>query len=133
MKKISYLFIICVFLIGCVNVSSNTKKDNKQENIEKYSLVSSENRLVFKNENSYEIIYYENDKIVKVESAIKFDTPEEAKKYYTEESYGSSDIISCVYDVFIVEETEEYWEDYKDLNVDEIKQYMEKADYTFID
>ena len=108
-------------------------KKEKEKEIKKYSLNSTENRLVFKNDNTYEVVYYENDKIVKVESAIKFSTPAEAEKYYKEESYGSSDIISYMYDVFIVEETDDYWEDYKDLNRDDLKEYMKNAEYEFVE
>lgn len=131
MKNFIVLLITCLLLIGCGNV----KKEEivkPQKEIEKYSLVSSDSRLVFKNENTYEIVYYENDKVFKVETAIKFNTPAEAERYFKEESYGNSETIRYVYDVFIVEETNDYWEDYKDLSREELVDYMKKAEYEYI-
>ena len=131
MKKLLIL-LFCLCLVGCGKVTKEKEKINKEDKIQKYSLVSSVDRLVFKNENNYEVVYYENDKIVKVESAIKFDTKEEAQRHYKEESYGSSETLKCIYDVFIVEELEDYWEDYKDLNKDELIDYMGNANYILV-
>ena len=130
MKKIVYLIAICILLVGCGNVKKEEVKEPKKEKeVEKYSLVSTDNRLVFKSEDTYEVVYFEDEKIVKVETAIKFKTPEEAEQYYKEESFGNSETISYMYDVFITEETEDYWEDYKDLNKQELTKYMSDADY----
>ena len=128
MKKIVYLIAICILLVGCGNVKKEEVKKPKKE-VEKYSLVSTDNRLVFKSEDTYEVVYFEDEKIVKVETAIKFKTPEEAEQYYKEETFGNSETISYMYDVFITEETEDYWEDYKDLNKQELTKYMSDADY----
>ncbi len=129
MKKILYLIPICLLIVGC-----GTKKIENidVEVTEKYSLVSTGDRLVFESENNYEIVYFEGNKIVKVETAIKFPTEEEAKQYYKEESISNSDVVRYAGDVFIVEETEDYWEDYKDLSREELKEYMKNAEYTYI-
>ena len=129
MKKLVFVLIICLFLIGCGKVE---KKNIKEKNIEKYSLVSSKERLVFKNNNNYEIVYYENDKIIKVESAIKFDSAAAAKRHYLEESYGNNGTINYIDDVFIVLQDSDYWEDYKDLNKEELKDYLSNANYTYV-
>ena len=133
MKKVIYLIAVCVLLVGCGNVKKEeTKEPEKEEKeVEKYSLVSTWDRLVFKSEEDdiYEIVYFEDDVIVKVETAIKFKTPAEAEQYYKEESVGNSETISYMYDVFITEETEDYWEDYKDLNRDNLEKYMQEANY----
>ena len=131
MKKVLYLIAVCLLLVGCGTIK-NEEHEKPTKEIKKYSLVSTDDRLVFKNEDTYEVVYYENDKIFKVESVIKFDTPEEAEKYFKEESYGNSETISCVYDVFITEETDDYWEDYKDLSREELKKYMSEAEYEYI-
>lgn len=132
MKKVFCLLAICIILVGCGKVKNNDIKPNKEEQIKKYSLVSTDDRLVFKNDNNYEVVYYENGKIVKVESAIKFDTEAEAKRYFLKESYGSSDVINYIYDVFIIEQTSDYWDDYKSLNQEELKEYFKKADFEFV-
>ena len=131
MKKVLCLFLILLFITGCGKVV-NTTTPNKEKQIQKYSLVSTSDRLVFKNDNTYEVIYYENDKIVKVETAIKFATEAEAKRYFMEESYGTSDIISYIYDTFIIEQTDDYWYDYKDLSPDELKDYFKNTDFKYV-
>ena len=130
MKKYAILAIICLLLIGCE--STKEEKTKPEKKIEKYSLVSTEDRLVFKSEDNYEVVFYENDKIVGVESVIKFKTPEEAENYFKEESYGSSEEIRVVYDVFITSETEDYWEDYENLSREDLKKYMEDAEYEYV-
>ena len=133
MKKVIYLITVCLLLVGCGNVKKEaTKEPEKEETeVEKYSLVSTSDRLVFKSEEDdiYEIVYFEDETIVKVETAIKFKTPAEAEQYYKEESIGNSETISYMYDVFITEETEDYWEDYKDLNKENLEKYMQEANY----
>lgn len=131
LKKLACLFVVCILLVGCGTIEREEKEKTEKE-VEKYSLVSTKDRLVFKSEDIYEVVYYENDKIVKVETAIKFKTAAEAEQYYKEESYGNFETISYVYDVFITEETDDYWEDYKDLNQEELKNYMEQAEYEYI-
>ena len=131
MKK--YLcFLLIILSVGCGNVKKVEEPIEKEDKREKYSLVSSENRLVFQKDNNYEIVYYENSKIVKVESAIKFNSEQEAKRHYIEEKYGTSDNIKYVYDVYIVEQIEDYYEDYKKLKKDDLKDYFAKAGYEFI-
>ena len=133
MKKVIYLIAVCLLLVGCGNVKKEeTKEPEKEEKeVQKYSLVSTSDRLVFKSEEDdiYEIVYFEDETIVKVETAIKFKTPAEAEQYYKEESIGNSETISYMYDVFITEETEDYWEDYKDLNKENLEKYMQEANY----
>ncbi len=132
MKRILCFILILILLTGCGNISKKGKI-NKDDKIPKYSLISTENRLVFKNGNNYEVVYYENNKIVKVESVIKFNTKEEAQRYYKEESYGNSKTIRNVYDCFITEELDDYWEDFKDLNPEELKNYFKNANFTFVE
>lgn len=132
MKKVVLFLSLVIILTGCGQVVKEKEKINKDDKKPKYVLVSTEDRLVFKNGNNYEIIYYENEKIVKVESAIKFASEAEAKKYYLEESYGSSDIINYVYDVFIVLQTEDYWEDFKNLTKEELKAYLKASEFEYI-
>lgn len=119
-------------LCGCSANNEKEKSKVKKEPIENYSLVSTEDRLVFNQKNKYEIVNYENDKIVKVETAIKFKTEEEALKYYKQESFGSSYEIKVVYDVFVREELTDYWEDYKSLSKSELKEYMKKANFNYV-
>ena len=121
---------MCLLIVGC-----NSTKEPEEINVkveEKYSLVSTDDRLVFNYEDNYEIVYYEDGNIVKVETAIKFLTEEEAKQYFKEEQYGSSETIRRSYDVVIIEETDDYWEDYKNLSPEDLKTYMANAEYTFV-
>lgn len=130
MKKIICLILMCLLIVGC-----NSTKEPEEINVkveEKYSLVSTDDRLVFNYEDNYEIVYYEDGNIVKVETAIKFLTEEEAKQYFKEEQYGSSETIRRSYDVVIIEETDDYWEDYKNLSPEDLKTYMANAEYTFV-
>ena len=132
MKKVLYLLLVFL-LVGCVEIKKNPAPEPKEVKKEKYSLVSSDDRLVFKEDNNYEIVYYEDFKIVKVEIAIKFDSEEEAMKHYKIESTRISEGIKYVDDTYIAEQDIDYWEDYKDLNKDELKNYFEKAGYEFIE
>ena len=125
MKKFLYLFLIIFLITGCDGI----KKIKSENNFEKYSLESTSDRLVFKNDNNYEIVYFENEKIVKVESAIKFETEELAKEYYLKESYGNNSTIRYIYDTFIIEQDEDYFEDYKDLSKEQLIDYMVNANY----
>ncbi len=125
MKKIVVLILITFLLTGCGAI----KKISKEKTGEKYSLVSTSDRLVFQDGDNYEVIYFENEKIVKVESAIKFKTEEEAKDYYLKENYGNNDTIKLVGDTFILEQLPDYFEDYKDLNKGELEEYMKSANY----
>ena len=120
-------------LVGCGKLVDNYPIQKQEPKKEVYSLVSSIDRYVFKKDNNYEIIYYEDSKIVKVETAIKFDSEEEAKKHFTMESYSTSENIKYVYDVYIVEESDDYYEDYKDLSKNELKEYFKKAGYDFVE
>lgn len=129
-KIIIYIFSLFL-IVGCgsVNLQESDNKQN-QESIKEYSLVSAPERLVFKNGNKYEIVFYENEKIVKVETAIKFETAAEAESYYKQESFGNYSI-NCryIYNVFIQEELTSYWEDYKDLDKEELEAYYLKAEF----
>ena len=53
-----FIFVFCINLTGCM---TNEGEDLPQN--ETYSLVSSQNRLVFKKSNNYEV-YYMGDNIV---------------------------------------------------------------------
>lgn len=125
MKKLFCLFLIIFLLTGCDGI----KKIRGDKNVNKYSLESTNDRLVFQNDDKYEIVYFENEKIVKVESAIKFETENEAKEYYLKESYGNNNTIKRIYDTFIIEQTDDYFEDYKDLSKTQLTDYMESANY----
>ena len=130
MKKFVILSLVCLFLIGCDDLRDVIPGQSKD--IEEYSLVSTEDRLVFKNDDYYEIIYYDNENIVKVETAIKFATEEEAENHYKEEKNNSYGEARYVYNVFVFEEIEDYWTDYKDLSKSEIIQYMKNANYEYL-
>ena len=54
-------------------------------------------------------------------------------KHYKIESTRISEGIKYVDDTYIAEQDIDYWEDYKDLNKDELKNYFEKAGYEFIE
>lgn len=127
------IFIIILFIPGCSEIASN--ENNYLESKEEYSLISTANRLVFSLNDKYEIVYYDNNKIVKVETAIKFKTEEEAKFKCQKESLNNnySSNHRYIYNIFIQEETIDYWEDYKTLNQNELENYMKKAGFTYID
>ena len=133
MKKFICLFLMFILLVGCGKIKElEVDQKKKDDKIVKYSLVSTEERLVFKKGDNYEIVYYENEKIVKVESAIKFESEELAKKHYKEESYGSSENIKYIYDTYIIEQLDDYWEDYKDLDKEELKKYFQEAGFELV-
>lgn len=132
LKKVLCTVLLCLAIVGCGNVKNNNEKIDNKNQLEKYSLNSSNGRLVFKKDNNYEIVYFENEKIIKVESAIKFETEAEAKKYFLEESYGNSNVINRIYDVFIIEQVDDYWEDYKSLSSEELKNYYKQADFEYV-
>lgn len=123
--KVLLILLILVSLTGCGKV-----KEIPQEKLDKpeYILKSSEDRLVFSHDsNKYEVVYYENDKIVKVESAIKFKTKEEAKQKYLEEKINTFNQTDYINNIYVAIEREDYYEDYKNLSKEELKKYFEKA------
>ena len=123
--KVLLILLILVSLTGCGKV-----KKIPQEKLDKpeYVLKSSEDRLVFSHDsNKYEVVYYENDKIVKVESAIKFKTKEEAKQKYLEEKINTFNQTDYINNIYVVIEREDHYEDYKNLSKEELKKYFEKA------
>ncbi|MCI5703238.1 MAG: hypothetical protein MR265_04555 [Erysipelotrichaceae bacterium] len=123
--KVLLILLILVSLTGCGKV-----KKIPQEKLDKpeYVLKSSEDRLVFSHDsNKYEVVYYENDKIVKVESAIKFKTKEEAKQKYLEEKINTFNQTDYINNIYVAIEREDYYEDYKNLSKEELKKYFEKA------
>lgn len=123
--KVLLILLILIFLTGCGKV-----KKIPQEKLDKpeYVLKSSEDRLVFSHDsNKYEVVYYENDKIVKVESAIKFKTKEEAKQKYLEEKINTFNQTDYINNIYVAIESEDYYEDYKNLSKEELKKYFAKA------
>ena len=123
--KVLLILLILIFLTGCGKV-----KKIPQEKLDKpeYVLKSSEDRLIFSHDsNKYEVVYYENDKIVKVESAIKFKTKEEAKQKYLEEKINTFNQTDYINNIYVAIESEDYYEDYKNLSKEELKKYFAKA------
>ena len=62
--KTLLIFTIILFISGCNE--TKIKENNHNESKEEYSLISTTNRLVFSFNDKYEIVYYENNKIIKV-------------------------------------------------------------------
>ena len=131
--KTLLIFTIILFISGCNE--TKIKENNHNESKEEYSLISTTNRLVFSFNDKYEIVYYENNKIIKVETAIKLETEEEAKLKCQKESLNNNYSTNhrYIYNIFIQEETIDYWEDYKSLDQNELKIYMQNAGFTYID
>lgn len=131
-KIISIIFVLCL-ISGCtISKENDTTKKNKPK--EEYSLISTDERLVFSKDDAYEIIYFEEEKIVKVETAIKYKTEEEAQRNYKIESKNAYyESINYFNNILVKEQLSTYWEDYKDLNKKDLKAYYEKAEYTYID
>ena len=131
-KIISIIFVLCL-ISGCtISKENDTTKTNKPK--EEYSLISTDERLVFSKDDAYEIIYFEEEKIVKVETAIKYKTEEEAQRNYKIESKNAYyESINYFNNILVKEQLSTYWEDYKDLNKKDLKAYYEKAEYTYID
>lgn len=131
-KIISIIFVLCL-ISGCtISKENDTTKKNKPK--EEYSLISTDERLVFSKDNTYEIIYFEEEKIVKVETAIKYKTEEEAQRNYKIENKNAYyESINYFNNILVKEQLSTYWEDYKDLNKKDLKAYYEKAEYTYID
>lgn len=131
--KTLLIFTIILFISGCNE--TKIKENNHNESKEEYSLISTTNRLVFSFNDKYEIVYYENNKIIKVETALKLETEEEAKLKCQKESLNNNYSTNhrYIYNIFIQEETIDYWEDYKSLDQNELKIYMQNAGFTYID
>lgn len=131
--KTLLIFTIILFISGCNE--TKIKENNHNESKEEYSLISTTNRLVFSFNDKYEIVYYENNKIIKVETALKLENEEEAKLKCQKESLNNNYSTNhrYIYNIFIQEETIDYWEDYKSLDQNELKIYMQNAGFTYID
>ena len=131
--KTLLIFTIILFISGCNE--TKIKENNHNESIEEYSLISTTNRLVFSFNDKYEIVYYENNKIIKVETALKLENEEEAKLKCQKESLNNNYSTNhrYIYNIFIQDETIDYWEDYKSLDQNELKIYMQNAGFTYID
>lgn len=126
-SKLLYVILI-VFICVCGCTDKQVIEDEKEE----YSLISSENRLVFKKEDNYEV-YYLSDGVTKIEKVKAFLNSDYANTYYGTQNELDYKSIRCVDSLVIFEMNDEYLEDYKYLSRTDIMLSMIESDFEYVE
>ena len=121
---VSVLFLLS--LTGCLSNNINEMED------EKYSLVSTENKLVFKKDNNYEVFYL-NEGVYKIEKVKAFANETYANQYYAENDSLEYKSVLCVDNLVIFEMPSEYLNSYSGMLRTDIMFSMVESGYEFID
>lgn len=128
--KISYIlflifiFVFCINLTGCMTNKSEYLNEN-----ETYSLVSSQNRLVFKKNDNYEVYYIENDMVTKIEKVKAFSNVDYANEYYAKQNALMYKSVRCIDTLVIFEMNDEYINENKYLTETDLVYIMEESGF----
>lgn len=120
--------VLCLSITGCSNKSSKENQSSIQ-NKEVYSLTSTDNKLVFYDGSTYEVYYYSNDKIDKVEVPTVFDSESLAKKEYEDRGGKENTDIKYVGNIFINTPSSSYYDNVKDYTQEQLKEFMSSNGY----
>lgn len=120
-----FTFILCITLTGCFE-----EKVGDSDKKEEYSLVSTQDRLVFKNKDNYEIYYMGDSVIEKIEKAKIFSSSYYANEYYTKQNALMYKSIKCIDNIVIFEMNDEYLNQNKYLTKTDLIHTMEKSGFT---
>ena len=107
--KINYILFLIFIFVFFVNLTGCTTNNNEYLNEnETYSLVSSQNRLVFKKSNNYEVYYMGDNIVTKIEKVKVFSNEDYANEYYAKQNALQYKSVRCIDNLVIFEMNDEY-------------------------
>ena len=121
-----FVFVLCINLTGCINY--NNENDDLSNN-ETYSLVSSQNRLVFKKNDNYEVYYIEDNIVTKIEKVKAFSNVDYANEYYAKQNALEYKSVRCIDTLVIFEMNDEYLNENKYLTETDLVYNMEESGF----
>ena len=125
---IPLILLITLVLGGCMNEDNVSELDEA----ENYSLVSTEDRLVFKKENNYEV-YYLNNNIIKIEKVKAFANSDYASTYYGKQNALDYKSIKCIDNLVIFEMNDEYLKEYNGLLRTDVMFSMIQSGFEYVE
>jgi len=125
------LFISVILLLNTVGCVNNKNSEISFEN-EEYSLVSTEERLVFKKEDNYQVFYI-NENITKIEIVKAFSNNLYANQYYVSQNQLEYKDINCIDNLVIFEMNDEYLKDYEGMFKNDIIFSMVSTGFEYIE
>lgn len=106
-----------------------TNKNEYLNENETYSLVSSQNRLVFKKNDNYEVYCIENDMVTKIEKVKAFSNVDYANEYYAKQNALMYKSVRCIDTLVIFEMNDEYLNENKYLTETDLVYIMEESGF----
>lgn len=119
-----FIFVFCINLTGCM---TNESEDLPQN--ETYSLVSSQNRLVFKKSNNYEVYYMGDNIVTKIEKVKVFSNEDYANEYYAKQNALQYKRVRCIDNLVIFEMNDEYLNENKYLTETDLVYNMKESGF----
>lgn len=119
-----FIFVFCINLTGCM---TNEGEDLPQN--ETYSLVSSQNRLVFKKSNNYEVYYMGDNIVTKIEKVKVFSNEDYANEYYAKQNALQYKSVRCIDNLVIFEMNDEYLNENKYLTESDLVYNMKESGF----
>lgn len=128
--KINYILFLIFIFVFFVNLTGCTTNNNEYLNEnETYSLVSSQNRLVFKKNDNYEVYYIENNIVTKIEKVKAFSNVDYANEYYASQNALMYKSVRCIDTLVIFEMNDEYLNENKYLTETDLVYNMEESGF----
>lgn len=128
--KISYILFLIFIFVFCINLTGcMTNKNEYLNENETYSLVSSQNRLVFKKNDNYEVYCIENDMVTKIEKVKAFSNVDYANEYYAKQNALMYKSVRCIDTLVIFEMNDEYLNENKYLTETDLVYIMEESGF----
>lgn len=121
-----FVFVLCINLTGCINY--NNENDDLSNN-ETYSLISTQDRLVFKKDNNYEVYYISGNVITKIEKVKAFSTEDYANEYYAKQNALMYKSVRCIDTLVIFEMNDKYLNENKYLTGTDLVYNMEESGF----
>lgn len=119
-----FIFVFFVNLTGCMTNKNEALTEN-----ETYSLVSSQNRLVFKKNDNYEVYYMGDNIVTKIEKVKVFSNVDYANEYYAKQNALMYKSVRCIDTLVIFEMNDEYLNENKYLTETDLVYNMEESGF----
>lgn len=128
--KINYILFLIFIFVFFVNLTGCTTNNNEYLNEnETYSLVSSQNRLVFKKSNNYEVYYMGDNIVTKIEKVKVFSNEDYANEYYAKQNALQYKRVRCIDNLVIFEMNDEYLNENKYLTETDLVYNMKESGF----